>query len=246
MSGCKVIAEISNNHNGDKDLCIRLVTEAIEAGAHAIKFQCYTPQELVLLRGDGPAPDPWGAQGWSMSDLYEKARTPMRWFPDLIRLCEAKGVEWGASVFGRLGLALMLRANPDFLKIAALDRDSNFSNLALEMGLLAGYPVLMSVRPGETYEIQKVDTTRFERQAELLWCPEGYPQDPAAFDGIDFRRYAGISFHGTRWAVPAWAAGAGARYVEVHVQLDDVPSELESDVSLTISSLVKVVEAANG
>jgi hypothetical protein len=34
--------------------------------------------------------------------------------------------------------------------------------------------------------------------------------------------------------------------IEVHVQLDDIPSELEANVSLTISQLRQLCEAAKG
>ncbi len=43
--------------------------------------------------------------------------------------------------------------------------------------------------------------------------------------------------------MPAYALERGAKIVEVHVQLDDEPSELEANVSLNISDLVDLVGA---
>lgn len=97
---CRFVAEISNNHNGDLARCLRLITAAKDAGADFVKFQCYSPDELVALRGDGPAPEPWGAQGWTMRALYEKARTPFAWFPDLFQYARDIGIVPFSSVFG--------------------------------------------------------------------------------------------------------------------------------------------------
>src|SRR3984885_16226151 len=42
-----VIAEVGSNHNGDMDLCRRLIDAAAAAGAHAVKFQSWTDTSLI-------------------------------------------------------------------------------------------------------------------------------------------------------------------------------------------------------
>src|SRR5262245_53736331 len=42
-----VIAEIGVNHEGDVDVAARLVEAAARAGAHAVKFQSYTPERFI-------------------------------------------------------------------------------------------------------------------------------------------------------------------------------------------------------
>ena len=101
---CRVIWEVSNNHNGDRDRCGRIIDAAKAAGVDFCKFQAYTPDELIAMRGDGKAPDPWGASGWEMRDLYEHAKTPLDWFPKIAAHCERVGMPWFASVFGRESL----------------------------------------------------------------------------------------------------------------------------------------------
>ncbi len=228
----RVVAEISNNHNGELKNAVRLIRECAEAGADFIKFQCYTPDELVELRGNGPAPEPWGAAGWSMRDLYEKARTPHTWFPALAAQCEVLGVPWFSSVFGRDSLTLLMGLECPAYKVAALDVETEF---AQSLGHLLE-PIVASSR-GE--HIKWADLT--------LYCPEGYPQDWASAG-----QYAmwleqrgepwasdGVSYHGTNLEL-ATAIARGAPMFEAHVQLDDVPSELESDVSLTVGQLREV------
>jgi N-acetylneuraminate synthase len=226
---CKVVAEISNNHNGDYDRCLRLIRAARYVGADLIKFQCYSPAELLDLRGAGPAPEPWGSQGWSMADLYAKAQTPFNWFPRLATYCAEQGIPWFSSVFGSGSLALLEALDCPAYKLASLD----FGKRALNrMVRSTGKPVIQSCAHDTAPKTCDV----------ALWCPPGYPQAPQGFNGR-FRGYGGFSYHGTDPLVPLLAAAHGARVVECHVQLDDEPSELEAGVSLTIRQLGWLVSA---
>lgn len=230
MSRCQVVAEVSNSHNGDLGNALVLIDELADAGVDHIKFQCYTPDELVALRGDGPAPEPWGSQGWTMRKLYQKAQTPLAWFPKLAEKCGHRGIPWFASVFGPTSLAIMEMCGCPMYKLAALDYGKRGLRQMVEA---TGKPIVRSV-PGGTNPPKSGATT--------LWCPSGYPQ--ADLHGLRdaMRRFDGFSYHGTDPLVPVLAAAYGAAMVEFHVQLDDVPSELEAGVSLTISQVREVVE----
>lgn len=223
---CRIVAEISNNHNGRLDLAYRLIHECAEAGADFIKFQAYTPDELVALRGDGPAPEPWGSEGWSMRDLYEKAQTPLSWFPGLIEQCERDGVPWFASVFGFESYMTMEGFGCPAYKVAALDAGTSFARAFT----WCKKPVIASSR-GE-----RIDTADM-----TLYCPPGYPQagsDINPSGGCD-----GFSYHGTEWSELIWATGA-LSMIECHVHLDDEPSELEANVSITVSDLKLLCDVA--
>lgn len=233
---CRVVAELSNAHNGDLGLALRLIEECAAAGADFVKLQCYTPSELVALRGDGPAPSPWGDDGTTMRQLYERAQTPHDWFCDLVDKCAEMGVPWFSSVFGIDSLQLLAYLKCPAYKIAALDVGSDFARLVGAMA--SGVPIVASGR-GE--RIPWADLT--------LFCPPGYPQALEHFTPDSYQRaftYTdGLSYHGTTWDMPAWAAEYGAHMIEVHVQLDDVPSELEANVSLTVSQLKQLCESAH-
>jgi len=92
-----------------RELAMKALDAAKAAGADFVKFQCYSPDELVDLRGDGPAPEPWGSQGWTMRALYEKARTPFEWFPTLFAHARAIGIVPFASVFGAADLGAVIK-----------------------------------------------------------------------------------------------------------------------------------------
>lgn len=215
-----LVAELSNAHNGVLRNAELLIWEALHAGADVVKFQAYTPDELVALRGDGPAPAPWGAQGWTMRRLYERARTPLEWFPRLVELCGMLDIPWFASVFGPDSLAAMQALDCPVYKLASLDAEAvGLSNLVCG----AGMPVIRSW-PGEVAPTTN-DT--------WLYCPPGYPQAKGPVEHMEERGFGGFSYHGTDPMVPSKAVAFGAKIIEVHFQLDDPPSALEAHVSFT-------------
>lgn len=229
------VAELSNNHNGDRGRCGRLIDAAQAAGADWIKLQCYTPDELVQLRDDGPAPEPWGSQGWSMRQLYEKAQTPHDWFPLIAAHCERVGIRWFASVFGTESLALLESLNCPAYKIARLD---NGQPDLIDAVRATGKPVIVSA--ADPFE------SSWDHSAEegtWLYCPAGYPQGRFAFDYIEFGNYFdGFSFHGTDPLPCVVAATLGAKIIEAHLQLFSEPSELEANVSLTARQFREMVD----
>lgn len=243
---CRFVAELSNNHNGDVRRALRLIGAAKDAGADLVKFQCYTPDELVALRGDGPAPEPWGAQGWTMRALYEKAATPHGWFPALVAECERLQIPWFSSVFGPESLKLLEALDCPAYKIARLDNKSDLAR-SLQHGVK---PTVVSCADDDD-ALGAVDGD------VVLWCPPGYPQ--AGFAGIHgaFRNvdewdgswhhwagpsFDGLSYHGTDPRIPFAAAMMGAMLLEVHFQLDDELSELEPNVSLTAAEFRRMVD----
>ncbi len=239
---CRFVAELSNNANGSLERAFRLMDAAKEAGADLLKVQCYSVEELVALRGDGPAPAPWNDR--SMSALYRQAMTPREWFPRLYRHAEAIGLPIFASVFGEESLALLESVGNPCYKIASLDRNSPALLAAVKA---TGKPVLLSAP----------DPDHWEEVDGLLYCPPGYPTAVAdvqlPFDFVDgwtstgFKgRYLGLSSHCLAPELPVAAVARGCKLLEYHAQLDDEPSELEANISLTMSqfrAMIKSVKA---
>lgn len=247
---CAFIGELSNNANGKLDNALRLMDGLKAAGASAAKLQCYLPEELVALRGDGPAPAQWSHM--TMRELYERAATPFAWFDRLYQHGRDIGLPVFSSVFGSESLALLESLGNPVYKVAALDNGSGVLHLAIHA---TRKPVIVSTRRDQD-TVRRNTTALYGADVSFLLCPENYPQSLAsfAFDReLDFDghycseweippTYLGISSHCLDEELPLVAVALGAKLLEYHVQLDDEPSELEANVSLTTSQFRTMIE----
>jgi len=249
---CALIGEIGNAPNGKYENAVRLLDGLKAAGASAAKLQCYSVEELIALRGDGPAPAQWSHM--TMRELYSRAATPFDWFAPLYRHAESIGLPIFSSVFGPDSLALLESIGNTCHKVAALDN----TNAALHRAIRkTRKPVLVSTRREQVKERTELGKI-YGADVAFLLCPEGYPQAPASFAlgqwdfvgewddrncevcGPDF---LGLSSHCLAPELPIAAVARGAKLLEYHVQLDDEPSELEANVSLTITQFRDMVQA---
>lgn len=229
---CRFVAEMSNNHNGSLSTAHRIIDAVATTGAEFVKMQAFTPDELVALRGDGPAPAQWGAAGWTMRDLYTKAQTPLAWLPELFQHAREVGLVPFSSVFGAESLAVLEAVDCPAYKIARLD---NAQHWLADAAGAAGKPLLVSAAAGEWI-------AAWRRADGVLYCPPGYPTPPADVDLPDFGvEFLGLSSHCLDPRLPIAAVARGAKLLEFHVQLDDEPSELEANVSLTVSQFRQMV-----
>lgn len=227
----RIVAEISNAHNGQLHQCLGLIDAAQAAGADIVKFQAYTPEELVALRGDGPAPEPWGSQGYTMASLYEKAQTPLSWFPTLKGHCDRRGMPWFSSVFGAESLAVLEDVGCPTYKISHFE----YRNAQLAEAVKAtGKPLVVSVPTGQHRGFWTPNTW-------IVTCPGGYPTEPK--DMHLAGPMTGLSSHCRDYLAAPLAVALGAKYLEYHFELLRTPSELEHNVSLNPWEFAAMTEA---
>lgn len=213
-----IVAEMSCNHNGSLDLALRLIDAAKAAGADAVKFQLYTPDEMTC-RSDHPAyrltDGPWA--GRTLWDLYSEARTPLTWLPRLAAHAEQAGILWFASVFGPESLAVAEACGCPAYKVASAE----VTHLDLVRAMAAtGKPVLIS--NGMVRSISplvgtclRVDTDWLE-----LLCVSDYPAHPEDYAlGVSKPNPWGVSDHTTTNTVAVAAVALGACVVEKHLML---------------------------
>lgn len=239
---CRFVAEVSNAHNGSLDRAHDLVDAVKRTGAEFVKFQAFTVEELIALRGDGPAPAQWGEQGYTMRTLYERAQTPLSWLRELFNHAHDVGLVPFSSVFGAESLAVLEACGCPAYKVARLD--SHHRALA-DLVMATGKPLLVSTNE-KPWDLPAGPA--------YLYCAPGYPtlaEDVALPEFVDALHctgceceagfYLGLSSHCLDSRLPIAAVARGAKLLEFHVQLDDEPSELEANVSLRISEFARMV-----
>lgn len=139
----EIVAEISGNHCGSLHLAQRLIDEAADAGADAVKFQCFDPERLAARRGTN-ADVLSLAGGTPLIDLYRRTHTPPEWFPTLIMAADSHDLPWFSSVFDPADVAFLETLGCPRYKISAFEMLSWDIIKAVRE---TGKPVVVSVRP---------------------------------------------------------------------------------------------------
>ena len=99
-----IVAELSCSHGGKFENAIRLIDVAKAAGADAVKFQLFTPDEMVGEGREGPllTKGPWA--GKTLRQLYTETMTPREWFPDLFAYAREQALVPFSSVLSLEGV----------------------------------------------------------------------------------------------------------------------------------------------
>jgi sialic acid synthase SpsE len=144
----EIVAEIGGNHGGELENALRLIDAAKEAGADAVKFQCFTPELLAARRANNPQVLALAA-GRPLIELYRQIHTSKAWFPTLIERAKSRGLPWFSSVFDPSDVELLEWFNCPRYKISAFEMlDWDIIKAVRE----TGKPIVISVRqiPGVT------------------------------------------------------------------------------------------------
>lgn len=209
----EIVAEISGNHGGKLENALRLIRAAIDAGADAVKFQCFDPISLahkrlgIVWEGTTPSLD-------ELICLYKRTHTPGHWFPKLIEECEDK-IDWLSSVFDKHDVYYLERLGCPRYKISAyemLDGD------LIKAVVATGKPIIMSVRPRKGVTV--LQATDYDGRIEPL----------------------GLSDHSGKDAIFVKSTCFGAPMVERHICLDDVKTP-DSAFSLNPEQFTKFVQS---
>ena len=112
-----IIAEIGINHNGDIEICKKLIDEAISAGCNAVKFQkrdlesVYTREFLESSRES-----PWGKTQYEQKKGLEFGEEE---YQEIDRYCKEKGIEWFASAWDLKSQEFLRKFDCNYNKVAS-------------------------------------------------------------------------------------------------------------------------------
>lgn len=223
-----VIAEMSANHNGNLESALRIIDEAKEAGADAVKIQTYRANTITLAsdRPDFQIKDGIWA-GRSLYELYEWAHTPWEWHSTLFEYARKIGITLFSSPFDATAVDLLEKLGAPAYKIASFE--------AIDLPLIryvarTGKPMIISTGMSNVQEIQEaIDTAREGgcQDIAILRCVSGYPA-PASDYNLHtltdmLRRFAlitGLSDHTLDNTTAIASVALGASIIEKHFTLD--------------------------
>ncbi len=168
-----VIAEAGVNHEGSMDLAKRLIDEAKEGGADAIKFQTYKAETIASK----DSPYYWDITKEPTKSQYELFKKHDKFwkkeFEELKKYCDNVGIEFLSTPFD-IESATFLNDLMDVFKISSSDiTNKPFIEFMCDFKK----PIILSTGASHLYEIQEAVEWVEKKQnpLALLHCVLNYP-----------------------------------------------------------------------
>ncbi|MGM0405317.1 MAG: N-acetylneuraminate synthase [Thermoplasmatota archaeon] len=222
-----LIAEAGVNHNGEMDLAKRLVDEAKEAGADAVKFQTFKAEDLVTKEGEMADYQKKNiGEEKSQYEMIKERELSYEDFKGLKRYCDEKGILFLSTPHTMEAVEFLEPLVPLY-KIGSGD----LTNLPfLKRIAEKGKPIILSTGMSVLGEVEEaVNEIRKAGDVDLilLHCVTDYP---APFENINlkamltlrdaFKTMVGYSDHTLGYTAPTAAVTLGAVVIEKHFTLD--------------------------
>ncbi|MEO0403790.1 MAG: N-acetylneuraminate synthase family protein [Bacteroidota bacterium] len=177
------MAEAGVNHEGSMDLAKRLIDEAAEGGAHAIKFQTYKAETIASK----DSPYYWDIEKEPTRSQFELFKKYDKFWKSeyeaLAKYCETAGIEFMSTPFD-VASADFLNDMMNVYKVSS----SDLTNLPfIEYMCNFGKPMILSTGASYLWEIQQAVEV-IEKKGNklcLMHCVLNYPTpDPNANLGM--------------------------------------------------------------
>jgi sialic acid synthase SpsE/sugar phosphate isomerase/epimerase len=243
-----LIAEIGNNHNGSREMAIRLIDQAVKAGADCAKFQMRTMSQLYRNAGDAnDASEDLGAQ-YTLDLLSRFQLGPEDMFAAFDH-CKSQGILPLCTPWDRESLELLERYGMAAYKVASADLTNHDLLAAIAR---TRKPLICSTGMSEEGEIVEAVRIlhRHNAQFVLLHCNSTYP---APFKDIHLSYMdrlvqlgdcpVGYSGHERGIAVAIAAVARGAKIIEKHFTLDRTMEGNDHRVSLLPAEFAAMVQS---
>lgn len=239
-----IIAEMSANHCGDKNLAFKIIKAAKDAGADALKVQTYTANTITIDCKDEIFMTQEGGlwAGQSLYDLYKKAYTPWEWQSELKAYADEIGIDFFSTPFDYSAVDFLESINVPMYKIASFE--------AIDYPLIryaAKFKKPMIISAGissleEIYEAIDACKSVGNNDITILKCTSSYPAKIEDMNLITIKdmlkRFSpmgvkvGLSDHSMSLEVPITAVALGASMIEKHFTIDRALGGEDSGFSL--------------
>lgn len=246
-----IIAELSANHNQQKEIAIATIRAAKKAGADAIKLQTYTPDTLTIDCDNQYFQINQGTlwDGRTLYDLYKDAYTPWEWHNELFNVAKEENLICFSSPFDLSAVDFLDRLNAPAYKIASFEiQDIQLIAYAASKGK----PMIISTGIAEEADIQLAIQTCYangNREIVLLKCTSSYPAPielANLYTMVDMKtRFGveiGLSDHTLGETVPIVATALGAKVIEKHFILDKGLGGPDAEFSMDPKEFKKMVD----
>ena len=247
-----IIAEAGVNHNGDLKLAKKLINVAAEAGADAVKFQTFVPENLVSRYAEKAGYQKETTDNTeSQLEMLRKLVLKKEWHQVLIDYAETRGIQFISTPFDFESIDFLAGLDLPFYKIPS-GEITNLPYLEKVGGI--GKPVILSTGMSTLEEVSEaLDILRANgcTKVSVLHCNSQYPTpyedvNLAVMDSLrkELGVEVGYSDHTLGIEVSIAAAAMGATIIEKHFTLDksmDGPDHRASLEPEELSAMVRAI-----
>lgn len=247
-----IIAEMSANHQQQYEQAVKLIMEAKEAGADAVKLQTYTPDTMTIQCNDPEFCIRGGTiwDGKTLYDLYSVAYMPWEWQPKLKKIADDLDIDLFSTPFDKSAVDFLEKMEVPAYKVASFEL---VDIPLIEYIASKGKPMILSTGMANIAEIREAIQAAQGAGASqicLLKCTSAYPALPEDMNLQTIPHLAtllgvpvGLSDHTLGIEVPIAAVALGACIIEKHFTLSrDIPGP-DSAFSLEPHELKAMVKA---
>jgi N-acetylneuraminate synthase len=168
-----IIAEIGVNHENDLSLAKRMIDEAKEGGADAVKFQSYRAETLASKE----SPAYWDLSKESTTSQYELFKKhDSFWINEMKQLsdyCKEVNIEFMSTPFDMESARFL----NDFMNVYKISSSDITNKPFIEYICSFGKPIVLSTGASDLYEIQEAVgwIEKYGNPVALLHCVLNYP-----------------------------------------------------------------------
>lgn len=248
-----VVGEVSTNHKNSLKEIYRIIDCAAEIKLEAIKFQTFNIDDMTLniSKKNFMIKKQFGIKRWnnrSLYNLYKEAQLPFEWHKNIFNRAEKKGLICFSSVFDLKSLTLLQSINCPAFKIASLE-SQHFP--LINQVVMKKKPVIISTGTLSMNEINNLVFFLKKRDANfaLLHCLTQYPADlkncnlnTIPFLKKKYKCIIGFSDHTKDSIASLVAVSLGSNIIEKHFMLSDKKKSLDSQFSLDIPNMEKLIK----
>lgn len=255
-----IIAEAGDNHNGNFELALRLVDQAVEAGADCVKFQTFVTEQVISKFAEKAEyqKENTGSEE-TQFEMVKRLELSFDQFREIQQYCKKKGILFLSTPFDLESIDFLQEIEIPFWKIPS----GEITNLPyLEKIAATGKDIVLSTGMCTMEEIEEALRILRDRGAgkvTLLHCNTEYP---TPYCDVNLRAMntlkkhfgveVGYSDHTRGIEVPIAAAACGAKVIEKHFTLDknmegpDHKASLEPEELKEMVQAIRNIEAAMG
>lgn len=250
-----IIAEAGINHNGNISVAKKLINLASKAGAHYIKFQTFSSENLTTQRAQ--------KANYQIANTKKKKETQFQMLKklelsyknhiNLKKYCKKKKIKFLSTPFDNKSFDLLKKIGLNIFKLSSSDlnnipylqyisrKSNNKTKIILSTGMSSINEINEAIKNLTKFNICKKNIC-------LLHCTSNYPASDKSLNlnalktlKKKFKLKIGYSDHSKGGVASLVAVGLGISIIEKHFTLDKKASGPDHKASLSPKELISFV-----